>query len=130
MKTRLGDWEIEWLLKSKVFIFTPNNIHLLGTIFLSLKYCRGVSNPHDKAGTKANVAAIKVGQFLMIVNFIFKMEIMLLSIVCCLKKEELYFCTHKLYQFKIQEQMHFCPDIWKFIVKWKLGKRTNITKQK
>ena len=61
-------------------------------------------NPHDKDGTKANVAAIKVGQFLMI-SFYFQDEDV--AIVCCLNKEKLYFCTHKLYQFRIQEQMHF-----------------------
>ena len=22
--------------------------------------------------------------------------------------------------------MHFCPDIWKFIVKWKLGKKQTL----
>ena len=33
--------------------------------------------PHDKDGNEANVAAIKVGQFLMIVNFIFKIMLLL-----------------------------------------------------
>ena len=111
-----ASWGTERSMKIKVFEFTPNKLyHCLISLFEIWQWEGERRKPHDKDGTKANVAAIKVGQFLMIVYILFpRWELqMTTSTKCCfclLFKESGTLFLHAQ-TILFQEQMHFCPDI-------------------